>query len=183
MSDERLREIRRMNLRRWIDDDPVAQGNVAKWCDHYSVHLEKDEKPFNPNHIRQYIPQGGRDPHGSIGETLARKIERAVGRPRYSMDEPHPQDAYQVNEARATYGRRGKPIAKSLDELMGREPGRAEIAAKVFRSAPEYQQEVIEAILGIRQFDELPEGAGDAIRLGLKLASSGSRGEPGEQVA
>lgn len=169
-----------MNLRRWIDDDPVSQGNVSKWCDHYSVYLGKDEKPFNPGHIRQYIPQGNRESHAGIGETLARKIERALGRPRYSMDEPHPSDRGAVNEIReadhGSYGRRRKPIAKSLDEVMGIEPDQAQIAAKAFRAAPGYQQEVIEAILGIRQFDDLPEGAGDAIRLGLKLASSGRKG-------
>lgn len=181
MADDTLKQIRRMNLRRWIDDDPVADGNVAKWCDYYSVYLEKDEKPFNPNHIRQYIPQGDREPHGSIGENLARKIERALGRPKYSMDEPHPDDKSQINEERAHYGKQA--IHNSLDELMGHEPSRAQLVAKAFRVAPEYQQAIVEAILGMRRLDELPEGAGDAIRLGLKLASSGRRGGDEEEVA
>ena len=160
-----MADIRRANLRKLIDEDPrIEHGNVRQWCDLYSQYLEEDERPFNPTHIRQLVPKSGK-PVGSFGPTVARKIERAVGLPFGYLDHnqtANPSDS-SVFDHRSEY--------KSESNAT-----KSELQLRFDRSAPEIKA-VVQAILGLSPLDDLPEGAGDAIRLAIKLASP--RRQPG----
>lgn len=83
-----LDEIRRKNLRTWIDTDPVSMGNVENWCSHYSQFLDDDEKPLSPTYIRQLAPKRGK-PNRNIGEDVARKLERIGNKGAWWMDVLH----------------------------------------------------------------------------------------------
>lgn len=70
-----IAEIRRRNLRAWIDNDPASNGNVEAWCAYYSQFAEK---PLTPSYVRQLAPERGKAVR-NIGERAARKLE-AIGR-------------------------------------------------------------------------------------------------------
>jgi len=111
-----LARIRRMNLRRWIDEDPHAEGNIERWCDYYSARLGANEPPFSPGYLRQLAPKSGAA-HGNIGEKIARRIERAMGKPEYSLDRP-PSEA--ADTEILDHYRGSSPQARMLiDVLMG----------------------------------------------------------------
>lgn len=80
-------EIRRRNLRLWIDTDPRSRGNVSEWCNHYSQFIdpEQGDTPLTPNYVRQLAPQEGPAPR-NIGERVARKLERIGKLPELSLD-------------------------------------------------------------------------------------------------
>lgn len=80
-----LDDIRRRNLRNWIDTAPESKGNVERWCAHYSRFVGDGEKPFSPGQIRQLVPKKGK-PTRNIGEDLARKLEKACGKPVGALD-------------------------------------------------------------------------------------------------
>lgn len=75
-----IEEIRRRNLRAWIDADPHAEGNTAAWCDHYSQFVDDGEGPLNPSYIRQLVPKRGTT-NRNLGEKAARRLERIGGKP------------------------------------------------------------------------------------------------------
>ena len=70
-----IAEIRRRNLRAWIDNDPASKGNVEAWCAYYSQFAEK---PLTPSYVRQLVLERGKAVR-NIGERVARKLE-AIGR-------------------------------------------------------------------------------------------------------
>lgn len=77
MANMDIAEVRRRNLRAWIDQDPHSQGNVEAWCHHYSRFADK---PISPTYIRQLVPARGGAAR-NIGERAARKLEAAGGKP------------------------------------------------------------------------------------------------------
>lgn len=160
-----IADNRRRNLNRWIRLDPHAQGNVSAWCDYYSRFLPPDA-PLTPGYIRPLV-QLDREKPASFGEKTARKIEKAVGAPIGSLDKP-PEEA----SADPAFSAPSRP---QLAQVTGSE------IAKAFAKAEPARQAVVEALLGLRQYDNLPAGAGDALRLCLKLASPGNCGDDNEE--
>lgn len=146
-----IAEIRRRNLRKWIDEDPASNGVVRAWCDYYSQRLAPNEAPFNPTYIRQIAPKSG-TPHRDIGEKVARKIERALGKPEGSMDR----------------------LIRLVEEPQP--AGEHEEIIRRYSALPPELQLLVQAILGMKAGADLPKGAGDAIGLAVKLASPSDRG-------
>lgn len=85
MAGMEIEEIRRQNLRYWIDTDPHSQGNVTAWCNYYSQFVDDDEASLTPSYIRQLAPKNGK-PQRHIGEKSARRLERIGGKPHGWMD-------------------------------------------------------------------------------------------------
>lgn len=75
-----IEEIRRQNLRYWIDTDPHSTGNATAWCNYYSQFVDDDEAPLTPSYIRQLVPKRG-EAKRHIGEKSARRLERIGGKP------------------------------------------------------------------------------------------------------
>lgn len=80
MAHMEIEEIRRQNLRHWIDTDPHSMGNATAWCNHYSQFIEAGEATLTPTYIRQLVPKTG-SPKRHIGEKSARRLERIGGKP------------------------------------------------------------------------------------------------------
>lgn len=80
-----ITDIRRRNLRDWIDSDPHSMGNVAAWCAHYSQFAKTGERDLNPAYLRQLVPMAG-DAVRPIGEKAARRLERIGGKPKGWLD-------------------------------------------------------------------------------------------------
>lgn len=81
-----IEEVRRLRLRQWIDSDPVSLGDVEKWCNHYSKLAAEGDGTLSPTYIRQLVPKRG-NPSRNIGERVARRLERIVGKPKGALDE------------------------------------------------------------------------------------------------
>lgn len=158
---------RRRNLRRWIDADPNAYGNVSAWCSYYSLFLDADD-PLTPGHIRPLV-QLDRPKPAPFGEKVARKIERAVGAAPFSLDRPPDE----VRDDPASY----TPSRPDVFRSSGPD------VAKAFAKADPARQAVVEAALGLRDEEDLPVGAGDALRLCLKLASPDNCGSNSSEEA
>lgn len=84
-----IEEVRRLRLRQWIDNDPVSLGDVEKWCNHYSKLAAAGDGTLSSTYIRQLVPKRG-NPSRNIGERVARRLERIVGKPKGSLDEDLP---------------------------------------------------------------------------------------------
>lgn len=99
-------DIRRKNLRRWIDTDPVSRGNVEAWCSHYS---RFSDKPITPSYIRQLVPERGK-PSRNIGERVARKLEIAGGKPVGFLDRVDGNDGESGNKSHFNQDAQGKQV-------------------------------------------------------------------------
>lgn len=105
-----IEEIRRLRLRQWIDNDPVSQGDVEKWCNHYSKLAVEGDGTLSPTYIRQLVPKRGTASR-NIGERVARRLERIVGKPKGSLDEEIPNEHTAVADERgAPAGRADAPV-------------------------------------------------------------------------
>lgn len=132
-----LKNIRGANLARWIRDDPHAKGVVTAWCDHYSQFLRGDERPFNPQHIRN-LAKPAISENESFGEKMARKVERAMGRPAYSLDQKQNAEAESLNQT--TY-------ENAPDEL-----------SRVYKRIPDSRKAVVDYLLGLESPTTAPPG-------------------------
>jgi hypothetical protein len=91
-------DIRSKRLRKWIDEDPVSNGNVVAWCNHYSHYTQEGEEPLNPVMIRGMAPKRGKRSQ-TFGEKIARKLEEIGRRAGYwrgenwldSLEDPVPR--------------------------------------------------------------------------------------------
>ena len=154
---EDLRRIRARNLRKIIDDDLRAAGNVSTWCDLYSPNLEADERPFSPAHIRNLMKPDLETE--SFGDKVARKIERAVGLKRWFLDQEKLQAGFKVlvDEARedgAEYGVEG-------DEST--------LIYSQYQAADSQTKMLVDALLDPQEFKTLPPAAKGAIRAAIEL--------------
>lgn len=132
IGDMDIYEQRRARLRAWIDEDPIAQGNVEAWCDSVS---KRTGTPVNPSYIRQLIPTAGRKANRNIGEKAARNLEKAAGMPDGYLDgelRPAPHvvgersadhidpDEQRIRDAWRKAGKEGRAILAGIaDQILG----------------------------------------------------------------